>query len=523
MNENERYEINSNGELITGVPQTLSSQEREKIIEEMFSINGWEYRLLNKLNNVHYKIELENKNLNIKKEYHLFHGSVRKEDPERSRQEKKIQLGVNINPRDYFDNALILGFYVYENKSLSDTIIVAWPVEANKNYEKNPSLRVNMETDILPAKNTGYYVDQDTVKNLVVFRPEFIYYYLENYKKQQYSNLHTSFVEYEHNVLTPCSLINEDERIKGGTNILFYGVPGCGKSYTILNNYCKDIDNIERVIFHPDYTYSDFVGQILPITDNDTGKIKYEFIAGPFTRILSEAYNNPKNKYCLIIEEINRGNAPAIFGDIFQLLDRDEDGNGIYEITNDNIANTIYLNSKIKNKIKIPSNLFIFATMNTSDQNVFTLDTAFQRRWCMRIIKNDVSSSKLANHKILDTNIEWITFVNTINKLILTKNIGITSSEDKRLGAYFVTEKDLYFFTTKDGITQEEANDRNRNFPEKVLKYLWDDAFKFERDDIFNNKYNSLEELIKAFENTSSDNRFKIFADDIFQLNKDKK
>lgn len=315
--------------------------------------------------------------------------------------------------------------------------------------------------------------------------------------------------------------IDKAERLKGGVNVLLYGVPGCGKSFTIMNKYCKDADTIERVVFHPDYTYGDFVGQILPLTDADTGKIRYEFSAGPFTRILSDAYNNPDKKYCLIIEEINRGNAPAIFGDIFQMLDRDENGNGAYEITNADVAAKVYIYSQASKKIKLPSNLFIFATMNTSDQNVFTLDTAFQRRWNMRMVENDVTKSKLAQKPILDTTIKWADFADAINNLIITKNIGMTSSEDKRLGAYFVTEKDLRFFTTADGITQEEADDKNHNFPEKVLKYLWDDAFKFTRDEVFKSDYDSLEKLIKAFETARGNKRFNVFADDIFGLNQD--
>ena len=315
--------------------------------------------------------------------------------------------------------------------------------------------------------------------------------------------------------------LDKAERLKGGVNVLLYGVPGCGKSHTIMNKYCKDADVIERVVFHPDYTYGDFVGQILPLTDAETGKIRYEFTAGPFTRILSDAYNHPTKKYCLIVEEINRGNAPAIFGDIFQLLDRDENGSGAYEITNADVAAKVYIHGQAIKKIKLPSNLFIFATMNTSDQNVFTLDTAFQRRWNMRMVENDVFKSKIAKKLILDTKIEWAKFADTINSLIITKNVGMTSSEDKRLGAYFVTEMDLHFFTTDDGITQEEADDRNHNFPEKVLKYLRDDAFKFTRDEVFKSEYDSLEKLIKAFETAQGNKRFNVFADDIFGLNQD--
>lgn len=134
------------------------------------------------------------------------------------------------------------------------------------------------------------------------------------------------------------------ERLTTGCNVLLYGVPGSGKSYTIEHEYCRPTSRVERLVFHPDYTYSDFIGQILPAVD-ENGQVSYKFTAGPFTNILKESYKNPATEYILIIEEINRGNAPAIFGEVFQLLDRkveyrevDDDGFPIgtseYGITN---------------------------------------------------------------------------------------------------------------------------------------------------------------------------------------------
>ena len=111
------------------------------------------------------------------------------------------------------------------------------------------------------------------------------------------------------------------ERLTTGCNVLLYGVPGSGKSYTIEHEYCRPTSRVERLVFHPDYTYSDFIGQILPAVD-ENGQVSYKFTAGPFTNILKESYKNPATEYILIIEEINRGNAPAIFGEVFQLLDR---------------------------------------------------------------------------------------------------------------------------------------------------------------------------------------------------------
>ncbi len=412
-------------------------------------------------------------------------------------------------------NAALLGIHD------SEDIVCAWKLKFSNATQGTISKQIKSRY-IEAAKKVGFVQapPNRSGEYVCVFRKEFIYFYLKNSSwlhDAPVRNLNEHFMQENEEVFT--NNIDESTRKTGGMNVLLYGVPGCGKSFTIMTKYCKDADVIERVVFHPDYTYGDFVGQILPLTDAETGKIRYEFSPGPFTRVLSDAYNNPEKKYCLIVEEINRGNAPAIFGDIFQLLDRDESGSGAYEITNADIADRVYMRGQETKKIKLPSNLYIFATMNTSDQNVFTLDTAFQRRWNMRMVENDVFKSKIAQKPILDTNVKWANFADAINNLIIAKNVGMTSSEDKRIGAYFVTERDLKFFTTEDGITQEEADDRNHNFPEKVLKYLWDDAFKFTRDEVFKSEYDSLEKLIKAFETAQGDKRFRIFADDILGLN----
>lgn len=548
MERDERYEVNSAGKVVVGNPITLSSSERKAMIEKMFSINGWKYTILQEVTSAHYHIKLENPNLEISKTFHLYHGNVRKEDPERNREEKKIQLGTENDPREHMEDAIILGFYVYEHKdSLSDTVVVAWPIEEEKNYPKNPSLRVNMRTDIQVAKNTGYYVDKVTGKNLVVFRPEFIYHYIENYKNLQYSSapaVHPGESAGEENTTK--------DRLTTGCNVLLYGVPGSGKSWTIEHEYCKPGTQVERLVFHPDYTYSDFIGQILPAVAED-GQVSYKFTPGPFTNILRDAYQNPGKEYVLIIEEINRGNAPAIFGEVFQLLDRkveirdiDDDGFPVgtseYGITNTNIAEEMYGKERKTDKVRIPSNLSIIGTMNTSDQNVFTLDTAFQRRWDMRLIENDFANvdSTLADAEILDTTVTWRNFCVEINRIVVGNSARMTSAEDKRLGAYFVHLRDLKFNDamgdlkeydalrkkeSKGTLTTEEktqiavirdAMRQNRKFPEKVIKYLWDDAFKFNREVIFEvTEYQSLEQVIRAFMYAQGLDRFKVFKDNV--------
>lgn len=310
----------------------------------------------------------------------------------------------------------------------------------------------------------------------------------------------------------------EVPRTTGGKNVILYGVPGAGKSYTIGEEYCNDENRMERLVFHPDYTYSDFVGQILPnVTE---GNVSYEFTPGPFTHLLDKAYKNPGDEYYLIIEEINRGNAPAIFGEVFQLLDRVDSGESEYGISNADIARIVYGDET--RKVRIPSNLSIIGTMNTSDQNVFTLDTAFQRRWSMRMIENDLGKVSYADKKILDTDVTWRQFNTAINSIILKKNVRVTSSEDKRLGAFFVREADLRYDTKETETTATPVEKRaaalqNRRFPEKVLKYLWDDAFKFSREDIFETgQYISLEEIVRKFRESQGNARLSVFREDVY-------
>lgn len=312
------------------------------------------------------------------------------------------------------------------------------------------------------------------------------------------------------------------ERVKGGMNTLLYGVPGSGKSWTIEKEYCDDESRMERLVFHPDYTYSDFIGQILPNVSD--GIVSYKFTEGPFTSLVKKAYTNPEKMFYLIIEEINRGNAPAIFGEVFQLLDRKDDGTSEYGITNVDIANIVYNNPN--KKVRIPSNMSIIGTMNTSDQNVFTLDTAFQRRWNMRMIENTFVGHDYARTTILDTGVTWQRFCEVINNEIVTKNIRMTSSEDKRLGTYFVRAADLEYHEEADNndLSEKEqiqARLLNYRFAEKVLKYLWDDAFKFSREDIFKNTiYKSLEEVVNHFNSRSSakatgNDRLDVFKEEI--------
>lgn len=342
--------------------------------------------------------------------------------------------------------------------------------------------QVVIPSDFVPSKpferiltRFGFYI--------AVAHKDFLVSYLESYDNRPYMEQDA-----------PVDIVDEDNNTptQVAENILLYGVPGCGKSYTIKTEYCNDDAHMERAVFHPDYTYSDFVGQILPRVDE--GHIEYRFEPGPFTRILKKAIENSDESFYLVVEEINRGNAPAIFGDIFQLLDRGTDGYSEYGVSNENIASCVY--GDVTMKIKIPGNLYILATMNTSDQNVFTLDTAFKRRWTMKMIANNIDACEYANHQICAWGITWGAFSKAINQKITELGENNISNEDNRLGAYFVREADL--------------NDAER-FGEKILMYLWNDAFKFDHDKVFKSEYRTLDELISGFVREG----FSVFSDEV--------
>lgn len=260
---------------------------------------------------------------------------------------------------------------------------------------------------------------------------------------------------------------------------IYYGAPGTGKSYKI-NEITKSTKDFTRTTFHPDSDYSTFVGCYKP-TMEPTGtivggkeqtKISYSYVAQAFLQAYTAAWKNTSAPYYLIIEEINRGNCAQIFGDLFQLLDRDENGMSSYGITPDkDIANYLrkaFAKSEIENAdikngntMMLPSNLYILATMNTSDQSLFPIDSAFKRRWDWEYVPIE-DAGKKHYIKVGNKKYDWWTFIDTINNSI----DHITGSEDKKMGYWFV---------------KPQNNDREitaKQFVGKVLFYLWNDVYK---------------------------------------------
>lgn len=317
-----------------------------------------------------------------------------------------------------------------------------------------------------------------------------------------------------------------------GYNKIFYGIPGCGKSYKIdamLNHKPEFVDeaiknkivkkadesDIIRTTFYLDYSNSDFIGQIYPCVEkvevnNEEGPVDYKSIVtykripGPFTKALLRAYQHlideDNSQVYLIIEEINRGNAAAIFGDTFQLLDR-KNGDSEYPINNEFIES--YLRENLENienlpsnynleRIMIPHNLTIFATMNTSDQNVFPLDTAFKRRWNRERITNDWGKvGHIKDMYIPYTDITWENFAKTINEEMISQSIKKDApiSEDKQMGAYFASEDML-----TDG-PMEKDDVKLSNFENNILDYLYNDVTKFDHSILFEKQLNSIDNI----------------------------
>lgn len=320
---------------------------------------------------------------------------------------------------------------------------------------------------------------------------------------------------------------------------ILFGSPGTGKSFQIKNEIAKSTLGIDisspnyiATVFHPEYTYGDFMGKLLPLT-NDNGKVEYSFYCGHFLKALAQSYKNIiQNKIqrtdkenqretdketaknvILVIDEINRGNSAAIFGTVFQLLDRQPDGWSSYSITishlefkgllkemsfeiehdyngNGSIKKTNYKfdeaiinenqykqylaylqeNSSptahlIQNhKIKIPYNLSIVGSMNTSDNSIYLMDSAFKRRWEWEFV-NIEDSKNVAKVKDLEVESEkekWTDFVDKLNAFFIENHKVIRKIEDKQIGYFFIN--------TTVNITKKQIKN-------KLMFFIWDSVF----------------------------------------------
>jgi len=358
---------------------------------------------------------------------------------------------------------------------------------------------------------------------------------------------------------------------------ILFGSPGTGKSYRVKNEIIPnqlnitDQSNIITTVFHPEYTYGDFMGKLMPLTD-DNQKVSYRFYTGHFLKALGRAYTNiisahrdyesakekvkddyrqrlrdarelasgaklnlsqteeltrlkdlverpSPNNVALVIDELNRGNSAAIFGTVFQLLDRAKDGWSEYPITISDIEtigllkeagfSTFYTTesgslekkyksqgkeckqdeynealelvfddleedekvSLLENKIKLPPNLSILATMNTSDNSIYFMDSAFKRRWDWEFvnIEDDGQRNVVSGRKIKLYNNDthaWNDFVDKLNEFIRSRHDKVRKIEDKQIG---------YFFINEETITEEHIKN-------KLMFFIWDSVFSNNRE-----------------------------------------
>jgi len=264
--------------------------------------------------------------------------------------------------------------------------------------------------------------------------------------------------------------------LTGGENVIFYGAPGTGKSNRVDKKVKASGKKPFRTVFHPDLQNSDFFGCLKPHMDGEN--VRYGFSPGPFMNALAEAYITPGEPVFLVVEELNRAAAAAVFGDLFLLLDRDDDGQGEYDVSFPSLESKEWFAGKTgipHEALLLPSNLFIYATMNSADQGVYPIDTAFRRRWRQEYLPLDYKKGPDGDVSYVDAtgkhhSLTWREFVELLNEH-LTSSHTLDIAEDRLLGQWFVKKKEL------DG----------KGIPEKVLLYLWDDLLRHEgRDLVFN-------------------------------------
>ncbi len=405
-------------------------------------------------------------------------GKIQNQEEGRNPREKRIQISPQNTTIGHgfeeTENNLYAIIGVYKREIYDDTVFCAWSKEVIRNPDTQISVRVKIDL-IAEAMVKGFARTYNDAHQMVcAFRPEFIHYYLLNKER-----LHATEPEKE---LEPVEA--EKTKKEYPYNLIYFGAPGTGKSH-IINQYANDANSI-RVTFHPDTDYAAFVGSYKPIKPDNGEGITYDFVPQPFLKAYIKAWETEDETF-LVIEEINRGNCAQIFGDIFQIIERKADGYSRYEVDVDTeIEKHLkkhftdlsarggeegakadryfeYFKGKF-NKIVLPDNLFIHATMNTSDQSLFPIDSAFKRRWDWEYVPIVFDDTEANDYliQIAEDNYSWREFIEIVNMKIK----DVTESEDKKLGQFFVK--------AFDSLIPENV------FKAKVMFYIWNDILREE-------------------------------------------
>ena len=489
---------------------------QQEIIKSIFEQQNWHVTSISNINGSHWKIETECGDFSWK--VNLFISSIR--DESRQPDEFKMQLGNTYPEREEEGWVnLVLGIYTVDDGVNPVEYILSGYAVDRYDFSSNPSIRGTRTSGLQKAKVFGMF----TTDKSVLFRPEFLYYYIETQAGKQ---LQEGVENADNN--------NDDKQLP--LQQITYGAPGTGKSHGIkLETAGK---SVIRTTFHPDSDYSTFVGAYKPVMeeadvrvvpvvlnngasfDQNNGTLKEKRISYKFVKqAFLKAYLGAWKKYAeadgcaesqfLVIEEINRGNCAQIFGDLFQLLDRNDENDfstypidadtdlqkeiekafkhemdgesenpyklskdidveGVVEDYTSNYGVSLSKDIQEGRVLLLPPNLYIWATMNTSDQSLFPIDSAFKRRWAWDYVKI-TDGKKGWMIQGADYSCDWWTFIQEINKKIATA----TSSDDKKLG--------YYFCKAKNNTTCIDE----KLFVSKVIFYLWNDVFKDNDNSIF--------------------------------------
>ena len=384
--------------------------------------------------------------------------------------------------------AYILGRMEFHGEEFHDAVlkIMVNRIKGIKTYPEEKAKKWNDPKPITALKNWGFFnSDDNTISDKVFLK------YSENLLQLKTKN--------NEEVRFVSETIGTDYEDYNPLQQIYFGTPGSGKSWTIKQKYEQDETKVFRTTFHPDTDYASFVGCYKPVKDEeDEKKIVYEFVPQAFTDAYVASWSDLEHPYYLIIEEINRGNCAQIFGDLFQLLDRDKNGYSEYRIKADHDLKD-YLVEQLPDdsegikdgKLCLPPNLSIIASMNTSDQSLFPMDSAFKRRWSWEYVPIDYENVESSKFEITigGNPHNWHVFLNAVNKKI--KNV--TSSEDKQMGNFFI----------KSSIDEKE-------FCDKVMFYLWSEVGK--------DNYNTKDAIFKYY--VEDDKQKEFSFNELYDLSK---